>query len=163
MRTKHLTDTQKAYIAGFLDGDGSIFIQIVHRKDYRLKFQIRFSIVFFQKTEKEWFLLKLKKFLLHGSIRDRNDGMSEYAIVGLEQTVSVLHILSPYLSLKRKLATLLFEIAQKVRKIQTLEDLLHVCELVDTSARFTYSKKRTVTTDTVRKAHQHSGAVQTES
>jgi hypothetical protein len=28
-----------AYIAGFLDGDGSIFFQIVPRKDYKQKFQ----------------------------------------------------------------------------------------------------------------------------
>ena len=32
---------KKAYIAGFLDGDGSINAQIVQRNDYVLKFQIR--------------------------------------------------------------------------------------------------------------------------
>ena len=36
-------------IAGFLDGDGSIYAQIVKRYDYRLKFQIRVSITH-QKT-----------------------------------------------------------------------------------------------------------------
>jgi len=38
-----------AYIAGFLDGDGSVFFQIVPDKSYRRKFQIRCSIAFHQK------------------------------------------------------------------------------------------------------------------
>ena len=44
-----LTETQAAYIAGFLDADGSIITQIVSRKDYVLKFQIRVSVIFIQK------------------------------------------------------------------------------------------------------------------
>jgi len=49
---KNLTDTDKAYIAGFLDGDGSIISQIVKSKDYRFGFYIRLSITFIQKTDK---------------------------------------------------------------------------------------------------------------
>ncbi len=41
-----MSDEDKAYIAGFLDGDGSIMAQLVFRKDYRLGYQIRVSIVF---------------------------------------------------------------------------------------------------------------------
>ena len=39
-----------AYLAGFLDGDGSIIVQLVPRKDYTYKFQVKVSIVFYQKT-----------------------------------------------------------------------------------------------------------------
>jgi len=46
-----MDSTILAYIAGFLDGDGSIFFQIIPRKDYKQKFQIRSSIAFYQKTE----------------------------------------------------------------------------------------------------------------
>eukprot|EP01047_Picozoa_sp_COSAG01_P000436 COSAG01_NODE_8_length_44037_cov_102.614593_10_plen_59_part_00 len=49
-KLRRLTIEEKAYIAGFLDGDGSINAQIVQRKDYVLKFQIRVSVTFFQKT-----------------------------------------------------------------------------------------------------------------
>ena len=50
-----------AYIAGFLDGDGSIFFQIVPRKDYKQKFQIRTSIGFYQDTSNVRILEWLKE------------------------------------------------------------------------------------------------------
>ena len=49
-KLKRLSPIELSYIAGFLDGDGSIYAQIVKRYDYRLKFQIRVSITFYQKT-----------------------------------------------------------------------------------------------------------------
>jgi intein-encoded DNA endonuclease-like protein len=49
-KMRFMESTTLAYIAGFLDGDGSIFFQIVPRKDYKRKFQIRSSIAFYQKT-----------------------------------------------------------------------------------------------------------------
>jgi hypothetical protein len=54
---KHVSDNEFSYIAGFLDGDGCINAQIVRRKNYKLLFQIRVSITFFQKTSRYWFLL----------------------------------------------------------------------------------------------------------
>jgi len=42
----------KAYIAGFLDGDGSLMTQIVHDNTYKFKFNIRFSIGFYQKKDR---------------------------------------------------------------------------------------------------------------
>jgi LAGLIDADG endonuclease len=56
--------TVLAYIAGFLDGDGSIFFQLVRRKDYCLGYQVRTSIAFYQKTENERILLWLKEQFL---------------------------------------------------------------------------------------------------
>jgi hypothetical protein len=49
-KLKRLTPMELSYIAGFLDGDGSIYAQIVKRSDYRLRFQIRVCIGFYQKT-----------------------------------------------------------------------------------------------------------------
>ena len=51
-KLKRLTYIERSYIAGFLDGDGSIYAQIVRRSDYRLKFQIRVCIAFFKKTKR---------------------------------------------------------------------------------------------------------------
>ena len=39
-----------SYIAGFLDGDGSIHFQLVKQKEYRFGFYIRASISFSQST-----------------------------------------------------------------------------------------------------------------
>ena len=60
--------TVLAYIAGFLDGDGSIFFQLVRRKDYCLGYQVRTSIAFYQKTENERILVWLKEQFLSGYI-----------------------------------------------------------------------------------------------
>jgi hypothetical protein len=45
-----ISSTTKSYIAGFLDGDGCVMFQIIKRKDYQYGFQIRASLVFYQKT-----------------------------------------------------------------------------------------------------------------
>jgi hypothetical protein len=45
-----MNPTTLAYVAGFLDGDGSIFFQLIRKRDYRLGFQIRSSVAFYQKT-----------------------------------------------------------------------------------------------------------------
>ena len=36
-----ISTTTKSYIAGFLDGDGCIMFQLIHRKDYVYGYQIR--------------------------------------------------------------------------------------------------------------------------
>ncbi|NCN51434.1 hypothetical protein GW931_00275 [archaeon] len=57
---KSIEKIKLAYIAGFLDGDGSIFFQIIPRKDYKLKFQIRTSIAFYQDKDNLGILSWLK-------------------------------------------------------------------------------------------------------
>ena len=77
-----LSEIKKAYIAGFLEVDGCINAQIVKRSDYKLKFQIRVTVTFYQKTSRKYFLLELHKLLNLGVIRHRKDNMSEYTITG---------------------------------------------------------------------------------
>jgi len=43
---KQLNQTDCIYLAGFLDGDGSIIAQMVLRQDYKFKFQIRLTLQF---------------------------------------------------------------------------------------------------------------------
>jgi len=45
-----MDSTILAYIAGFLDGDGSIFFQLVKRKGYIYGYQVRCSVAFYQKS-----------------------------------------------------------------------------------------------------------------
>ena len=146
-----LLKEEKAYIAGFLDGDGSIMAQLVHRKDYRLGYQIRVSIVFYQKTSHQDFLLMLKDRLGYGYVRMRNDGMSEYTIVGLREVEFVLKLLYPFLHLKKALAKDVLNLIKQhppQRKL-TVRQLISLSELVDKTASFNYSKKRTSTSTDV--------------
>ena len=146
-----LSSEEKAYIAGFLDGDGSINAQIVKREDYVLKFQIRVSITFFQKTNRHWFLIKLYKKLSYGTLRKRPDGMSEYAIVGINSVENVLNLLLPYIELKKPQAKLLLEIIQNMPKVKNdPQAFLKLCEKVDKFINLNDSKKREINYETVR-------------
>ena len=142
-----MKNEEKAYIAGFLDGDGSVMAQLVARKGYKLGFQIRVSIVFYQKTTHREHLLWLKKQLGYGYIRARRDGMTEYTIVGLREVEYVLKLLYPFLRLKKELAGKVLKIIEThpgARKM-TPAQLIRLSALVDKTAAFNYSKKRTVT------------------
>jgi len=48
---KNLTEINKAYIAGFIDGDGSIIIQIVKDKSRKFGYYIRISLAFYQHSK----------------------------------------------------------------------------------------------------------------
>lgn len=50
---ENLTEKELSYLAGFIDGDGSIFSQIIEGSAYKYGFTIRVSIVLFQKKDKK--------------------------------------------------------------------------------------------------------------
>lgn len=148
---KQLTDTEKSYIGGFLDGDGCVNAQIVRRKDYVLKFQIRVSVTFFQSTKRKWFLILLKKKLKMGTIRNRPDGMTELTIVGPESVCKLLLTLQPYILVKRRQTSLVLKIIEKLS--QSKRDpraFLTLCAIADKFEVLNDSKKREVTSVTVR-------------
>jgi len=146
-----LSNEEKAYIAGFLDGDGSIMAQLVKRKGYKLGYQIRVSIVFYQKTTHQEYLLWLKKQLGYGYVRMRNDGMSEYTIVGLKEVEYVLKLLNPFLQLKKALSLDVLKLIKQhpSQRKMTVKQLILLSKLVDKTAMFNYSKKRTNTSTSV--------------
>jgi hypothetical protein len=150
---KKLTIEEKNYIAGFLDGDGSIFAQIVRGNDYKYGFRIRVFIGFYQKQNKHWFMLKLKKLLgNYGSLRIRSDGVSELVITGVGAVKHVLSQLKNSLILKKKNANLILEIIEKKRKVSSRDEFIEVCKLVDRVAELNYSKNRLITSETVQKS-----------
>ena len=144
-----MNDEVAAYIAGFLDGDGSIMAQLVRRKDYKLGYQIRVSIVFYQKTNHHEILFWLKEQLKHGYIRCRKDDMSEYTIVGLTEVEQILLLLQDKLRLKKILAKDVLKLISLHPSKMTVSKLVKLSYLVDKTAKFNYSKKRTNTSDVV--------------
>ena len=144
-----MSDEVAAYIAGFLDGDGSIMAQLVRRKDYKYGFQVRVSIVFYQKQNHQEILFWLKEQLKYGYIRQRNDGMTEYTIVGLNEVEQVLILLYNKLRLKKRLAKDMLALIKSHPKKMTSKHLLRLAKMVDSTATFNYSKKRTNRYETV--------------
>ena len=139
---KIISATTKAYISGFLDGDGCVMFQLVRRKDYRYGFQIRASIVFYQKTKHANHLTWLKEIFGLGYLRNRSDDMTEYTIVGLEPVIKVLKLLRPYLRLKNKHIGLALKINNLLQGKFNLTKFIQAAELVDQTATLNYSKKR---------------------
>jgi len=114
--------------------------KIVKGESYEYKHYICLSIVFFQKKEKHWFMIYLKKLLHYGTIRIRDDGISEYVITGANAVETVLRSLLPFLKLKRKSAKIILKIIQDKKKVDSKEEFIKVCKLVDSIQSLTYSK-----------------------
>jgi hypothetical protein len=139
-----------AWLAGFIDADGSINAQIIPRDDYVLKYQIRVSLTVFQSTKRHHILLYIQKLLGKGTIRKRNDGMSEFCVVGAIQLKLSMESIYPYLELKKPQAKLVLEIIQKLPYTKDPDILLQACVLTDKIGILTDGKKRMITTDQVR-------------
>ncbi len=147
----NLSEIDKAYIAGFLDADGSIISQIVKAEKYKYGFSLRLSIVFYQKSDKHWFLMQLKDKLKYGTLRKRKDGISEYVIVSAEPVKYILKLLQPYLIIKKGLAKHVLKIIEYKKNINDKNEFIEVCKLVDETKNMTYSKKRSITSEEVIK------------
>lgn len=142
---RSIDPTILAYIAGFLDGDGSIFFQIIPRPDYKQKFQIRTSIAFYQDTQNMSIIKWLKEQFESGYIRHRKTGISDYTIVESKEVEKILHLLQPYVRLKKKHVNLGLKILEKLKTKKTDKDFIEICKLVDQFKELNYSKKRTIT------------------
>ena len=145
----HLSEGDKHYLSGFLDGDGSIITQIVRNESFKYKYTIRVAIVFYQKSTRNWFLIQLQKMLSIGRIRTKKDGMSELVILGYDPIKRLLKTLLPYIRMKKHLAKLVLEILDKRQQVNSKACFIEVCHLVDKTAALTDSKNRKYTASIV--------------
>ena len=78
-----------------------------------------------------------------GSIRKRNDGISEYTLVGIKSVKDLLDSVLPYLVIKEPQAKLILSIIDKCNKNQTRKEFLDLCivraELIDTVLSIMYN------------------------
>jgi hypothetical protein len=73
--------------------------------------------------------------------------MCEYTIVGLREVEHVLTLLHPFLRLKKVLAREVLELIKRhpSQRKMTASKLISLSRLVDKTASFNYSKKRSIT------------------
>ena len=105
-----------AYIAGFLDGDGSLMFQLKKRKDGIFKFRFMTTICFYQDTRHEKTLYWIQEVLGIGYISRRKDGMTELRINGFKQTRGILKNLLPYIQFKKLQASALLQACEVLSK-----------------------------------------------
>jgi len=144
-----MQNTIRAYIAGFLDGDGSIHFQLVRRRDYVFGYQIRSSVCFYQSMRGKAGLEWLKGQLGCGSIRDRAGAMSDYTIVGMSSVKRVLELVEPFVVFKREQVTRGLDMLSTLDTMQSPEAFLESARLVDAFATLNYSKRKIVNAECV--------------
>jgi len=115
-RHNKILKTDLAYIAGFLDGDGSIMIQIKKRKDDPRGWRLMFTVCFYQDSRHEKPLFWIKEKLGIGYISRRKDGMTELRINGYEKVRNILEKLGPYIKFKDKQVKYTLQVLKFVTK-----------------------------------------------
>lgn len=118
------SNLNNSYIAGFLDGDGSLMLQVKMRNDTKRGIRFMATICFYQDTRHEHPLYWIKKVLKIGYISHRKDGITELRINGFEQVRDILNLLKPYIRFKANQASALLQACQLLskKKIGELSD-----------------------------------------
>ena len=96
--------SDSAYIAGFLDGDGSLMLQVKSRSDTKRGVRFMATICLYQDTRHEKPLYWIRERFGIGYISRRNDGMTELRVNGFEQVRDILTTLKPFIRFKAKQA-----------------------------------------------------------
>lgn len=147
MKTIHRDDL--LYLAGLIDGDGSIIAQIVRRSDYVYRFQIRCTVQITQLKKRRHFLNDVRDLIGYGTVRDRGN-VSDYVLTETRCVYSFLKQLSPFLRLKKKQAHLVLRIIEQLPSSKTSAlSFVELCRISDHVAELNDSKKREITADVV--------------
>ena len=135
-----------AYIAGFLDGDGCVMLQIKKRKDGKLKRRFMCTICFYQDSRHEKPLYWMKSIFRIGYISHRNDGITELRINGYKQVKNILQELLPFIRFKKDQAKALYSAADllnhKVGKSLDKKELLKIANFIITIQKNNYATRK---------------------
>ena len=127
----------KAYLAGFLDGDGSIYVRAKPNNSYRFGYQIAPYVAFFQSASCESFPAMVKR-VGYGKIRLRKDGIYEFTISKQDEIIDFLTKVSPFLILKQEQSRLMLEILKTKKNISNEQDFKRLLNRIDTFRDLNY-------------------------
>ncbi len=123
-----------AYIAGFLDGDGSLMLQIKKRKDTKQGWRFMCTICIYQDSRHSKPLEWMREIFGIGYLSHRKDGISELRVNGYKQVGVILKGLLPYIRFKEIQANALYEacdiLSSKTQKHLTEKDLRRLVTLI---------------------------------
>jgi hypothetical protein len=136
--------TDAAYLAGFLDGDGSIHFQLVRQKEYKFGFYIRSSMSFTQSTVARSVLEHLQQLIGGGYLRDRGTGMSDLVITSRPLLIRTLWDVAPYVIFKRRHVPEALDLLKRIRPRAEAMEFLDLARRVDAFASLNYSKSKRI-------------------
>jgi hypothetical protein len=140
-----MNDINASYVAGFLDGDGSIHFQLVKQAEYRFGFYIRASLSFSQSTSVRWVLEEIRTMIGAGYVRDRGTGMSDLVITSRPVLRRVLEEISPHARVKRERIRLALKLLPLLDHVTDPLEYLRLARMVDAFATLNYSKTKRIT------------------
>lgn len=152
-----------SYLAGFIDGDGSIYVRLVKTNNI-LNYKIIVSLGFFQ-HKKYYFLLERlwKIFNKEGHLRIRpNSEMADLVISNKLLIKQILTKIYPFLIIKKPQAKLVLKIINDNENIKLLSKekkratFLEVCKKIDKVAKNNNSKNRKNTYESVKESYSTS-------
>lgn len=133
---KVYSEADKAYLAGFLDGDGAIMATIEKHAEKKFGFRVRITLKITQRDREpcEWFLNKY-----HVGYVRVNRTTHEWIIRGQKDAKSILKLIEPYVQVKQQQVKLAQEIIGI--SIERRDDLVRVAKLADALSRFNVRSK----------------------
>jgi hypothetical protein len=151
----HLQNLNLAYIAGFLDGDGSLMLQVKKRHDTTSGWRIMATICFYQDNRHNHPLYWIKNQLKIGYISKRNDGITELRINGFSQVKEILIKLLPFIRFKKKQTKKMIKIlnlleSKKIKNF-TRHDYLNLISSLLTIQNYNYQAPRKKTRQDFKK------------
>ena len=137
-----MNETTAAYIAGFLDGDGSIHLQLVRQRQYRYGFYVRVSVSFHQHQTGRKGLEWLKEQLQDGYLRNRSGQMSDYVITSRPTIRRLLRAIAPYVVFKRQQVEQGLKLLDAIEAIDSRDKFLAVARQVEAFKTLNRSKRK---------------------
>ena len=141
---KNLSSEKKSYLAGFLDGDGSIYVRLKPNSTYRFGYQMIAYVAFFQSGKHREEFEKVCELMPYGAMRIRKDGILEYTISKQEEIKEFLLNIKDYLVMKKPQAELALEVMKLRQGISDKKDFQILMDRIETFRELNYSKKRKV-------------------
>ena len=136
---------QASYLAGFIDGDGSIHFQFVRQQGYRHGYYIRSSLSLSQCTTERAGLEQLQRRLGGGYVRDRGTGMSDLVITSRPLLIDILEAIQPFVIFKRRQVDEALRLLPMIRARMATEEFLQVAKQADAFSSLNHSKTKRIT------------------
>ena len=133
-----------SYLAGFMDGDGSIHFQLVRQDGYRFGFYIRASLSLSQSTADREGLERIQSLIGAGYLRDRGTGMSDLVITSRPVLIKVLTEVEPYVIFKRPQVIEALKILGRIRRGLSQDEFLEIARQVDAFSVLNHSKTKRI-------------------
>ncbi len=128
---KPLSEVERAYLAGLLDGDGAIMALIERHSEKRFGFRVRLEINITQLHQEDVAWIPEQTGI--GYIR-RNQNTFQWVVRDQKAALWLLHQIAPYTRTKKNQVALAIEILS--RSIASQEDLLEVAKTADALSKF---------------------------